>query len=114
MTTIIIIVAQCFAGVLLIYQFFFGKYDSRFICSLTLGATLLSHKDGNPLIGARLLPSLLQVLSAPCTAVQGLTTAAAVLVSLVQATPAQPSSNTQLAGVCKLYIFHLLTMQYCT
>ncbi|KAK3868404.1 hypothetical protein Pcinc_026207 [Petrolisthes cinctipes] len=65
---------------------------------LKIGATLLSHKDGNPLIGARLLPSLLQVLSAPCTAVSGLTTAAAVLVSLVQATPTQPSSNTQLAG----------------
>ncbi|KAK8725871.1 hypothetical protein OTU49_010529 [Cherax quadricarinatus] len=65
---------------------------------LKLGATLLSYKDGNPLVGARLLPSLLQVLSAPCTSVPGLTTAAAALVSLVQATPAQPSSNTQLAG----------------
>ncbi|XP_045617466.1 focadhesin-like [Procambarus clarkii] len=65
---------------------------------LKLGATLLSYKDGNPLVGARLLPSLLQVLSAPCTSVPGLTTAAAALVSLVQATPAQASSNTQLAG----------------
>lgn len=65
---------------------------------LQLGATLLAHKDGNPLIGARLLPSLLQVLSAPCTAVPGLTTAAAALISLVQATPAQASANTQLAG----------------
>ncbi|XP_071541136.1 focadhesin-like isoform X1 [Panulirus ornatus] len=65
---------------------------------LKLGATLLSCKDGNPLIGARLLPSLLQVLSAPCTSVPGLTTAAAALVSLVQATPSQASSNTQLAG----------------
>uniref|UniRef100_A0A0P4VWJ2 Uncharacterized protein n=1 Tax=Scylla olivacea TaxID=85551 RepID=A0A0P4VWJ2_SCYOL len=68
------------------------------ISLLQLGATLLSHKDGNPLIGARLLPSLLQVLSAPCTAVPGLTTAAAALISLVQATPAQASANTQLAG----------------
>ena len=65
---------------------------------LFLGATLLSHKDGNPLIGARLLPSLLQVLSAPCTSVPGLTTAAAALVSLIQATPSQVSANTQLAG----------------
>lgn len=65
---------------------------------LKLGATLLSNKDGNPLIGARLLPSLLQVLSAPCTSIPGLTTAAAAVVSLIQATPAQASANTQLAG----------------
>ncbi|KAK7082986.1 hypothetical protein SK128_010214 [Halocaridina rubra] len=65
---------------------------------LKLGATLLSHKDGNPLIGARLLSSLLQVLSAPCTSIPGLTTASAALVSLIQATPSQTSTNTQLAG----------------
>ncbi|XP_068209596.1 focadhesin [Palaemon carinicauda] len=65
---------------------------------LKLGAALLSNKDGNPLIGARLLPSLLQVLAAPCTSIPGLTTAAAALVSLIQATPSQASANTQLAG----------------
>lgn len=65
---------------------------------LKLGTMLLSHKDGNPLIGARLLPSLLQVMSAPCTSVPGLTTAAAALISLVQATPTQISANTQLGG----------------
>ncbi|RXG70024.1 Focadhesin [Armadillidium vulgare] len=65
---------------------------------LRVGATLLSHKDGNPLVGSRLLPSLLQILSAHCSAIPNLSSAASVLVSLIQALPAQPSSNAQLSG----------------